>query len=163
MKHRMTTQPQTDAHPTQISAETERVLRDCVRAVVSRLSQTLKDQALEWEVDSRWERGTDGHFREYTKRTRKLWPILNDEWLRSLPDYDTCVEHLKSDEVVGPHLDRIVGPPSEAHALRQITSCCPQSTRCSTTKELSYSPTSDSPVNGRSWSSFLARTGSRSR
>ena len=118
----MTTQPQTDAHAAQISAETERVLRDFVRAAVSRLSEALKDQAPQWEddsrwerrqapereVDSRWERGPDGHFREYT-RTRRFGPILNDEWLRSLPDYDTCVKHLKSDLVVGPHLDRLVG------------------------------------------------------
>ena len=105
----MTTQPQTDAHGAQISAEAERVLRDFVRAAVSRLSEALKDQALEWEVDSRWERGPDGHFREHTKHTRKLWSILDPRWLRSLPDYDTCVERLKSDLVVGPHLDRLVG------------------------------------------------------
>ena len=104
----MTTQAQTDAHLAQISAETERVLRDFVRATVSGVPETLKVQAPEWEVDSRWERGTDGHFREHTMRTRKLWRILNDEWLRSLPDYDRCVEHLKSDAVVGPHLDRLV-------------------------------------------------------
>ena len=105
----MTTQPQTNAHSTQINAEAERALRDFVRAAVSRLSEALQDQAPEWEADSQWERGTDGHFREYTKRTRRLWPILNDEWLRSLPDYDTCVKHLKSDVVIGPHLDRLVG------------------------------------------------------
>ena len=109
----MTTQP----HTAQISAETERALRDLVKAAVSRLSEALKDQAPEWEVDSRWERGTDGHFREHTKRTRKLWPILNDGWLRSLPDYDTCVEHLKSDLVVGPHLDRLVGTNTTASRL----------------------------------------------
>ena len=113
----MTTQPQIDAHTAQISAETERVLRDFVRAAVSRLSETLKDQAPEWEVDSRWERGPDGHFREQTKRTRKLWPMLRDEWLRSLPNYDTCVGHLKSDLVVGPHLDRLVGTNTTASRL----------------------------------------------
>ncbi len=105
----MTTPPQTNAHAAQISTETEGVLRDFVRAAVSRLSEALKDQAPEWDVDWRWERGPDGHFREHTKRTRKLWPILNDEWLRSLPEYDTCVKHLKSDPVIGPHLDRLVG------------------------------------------------------
>ena len=110
----MTTQSQTDAHAVQISTETERVLRDFVRAAVSRLSETLKDQALEWEVDSRWERGPDGHFREHTKHTRKLWPILDPRWIRVLPDYDTCVGHLKSDLVVGPHLDRLVGTSTTA-------------------------------------------------
>lgn len=106
---RMTKQPQTDAHATQVSAETERALHDFVRAAVSRLSATLKDQAPEWEIDLRWQRGVDGQFREYSKRTRKLWSILNDEWLRSLPDYDTCVKDLKSDPVIGPHLERLVG------------------------------------------------------
>lgn len=113
----MTTQPETNAHSTQISAGTEHALRDFVRLAMSRLSDALKDQEAEWEVDSRWEPGTDGHFREYTKGTRRLWPILNDEWLRSLPDYDTCVEHLKSDVVVGPHLDRLVGTTSGASRL----------------------------------------------
>lgn len=113
----MTMQPQIDAHTAQISAETERVLRDFVRAAVSHLSETLKDQAPEWEVDSRWERGPDGHFREHTKRTRKLWPMLRDEWLRSLPNYDTCVGNLKSDLVVGPHLDRLVGTNTTASRL----------------------------------------------
>jgi hypothetical protein len=105
----MTTQPQTDAHSPQISAETERTLRDFVRTAMSRLSETLEDQVPEWEVDWRWERGPDGHFRGHTTRTRMLWPSLSDEWLRSLTDYDRCVEHLKSDVVVGPHLDRLVG------------------------------------------------------
>jgi hypothetical protein len=105
----MTTQPDTDINAAQIGAETKRILRDFVRAAVSRLSEALKDQAPEWEVDSRWERGTDGHFREHTKHTRRLWPTLRDEWLRSLPRYHGCVEHLKSDAVVGTHLDRLVG------------------------------------------------------
>jgi len=113
----MTTQSLTNAHAAQIGAETEHVLRDFVRAAVSRLSEALKEQVPDWKVDSRWERGTDGHFREHTKRTRKLWPILNDEWLSSLPDYDTCVEHLKSDVVVGPHLDRLVGTNTTASRL----------------------------------------------
>jgi hypothetical protein len=106
----MTRQPQTDAPSVRIGAETERALRDFVRTAVSCLSEALKDQAPEWEVDSQWKCGTDGHFREHPKRTRRLWPILRrDEWLRSLPGYDTCVEHLQSDEVIGPHLDRLVG------------------------------------------------------
>ena len=50
----------------------EHALRDFVRAAVSRLSEAVKDQAPEWEADSQWEHGTDGIFREYTKRTRAL-------------------------------------------------------------------------------------------
>ncbi|ALA57217.1 HEPN domain-containing protein [Nitrospira moscoviensis] len=105
----MTTQPQTGAHPGPISTQTERVLRDFVRDAVSHLSEALKDSAPEFEDGARWERGTDGHFRERKKRLRTLWPMLSDEWLRSLPGYQTCVECLKSDVVVGPHLDRLVG------------------------------------------------------
>lgn len=105
----MATQPQADAPGAPISAETERVLHDFVRHAVSRLSEVVKDSAPEFEDDTRWERGTDGHFRERKKRMRKLWPMLSDEWLRSLPDYQSCLECLKSDVVVGPHLDRLVG------------------------------------------------------
>jgi hypothetical protein len=105
----MSTQPHSNVHAVQVSAETEHALRDFVCAAVSHLSEALKDRVPEWEVDSQWERGSDGHFREHTKRTKQLWPIVRDEWLRSLPDYDTCVERLKSDEVIGPHLDRLVG------------------------------------------------------
>jgi hypothetical protein len=117
----MTTQPQTDAHPAPISTQTEHVLRDFVRAAVSRLSEALKEQAPEWDDDTRWERGTDGHFRERKKRMRTLWPMLSDEWLRSLPDYHMCVEHLKSDVVVGSHLDRLVGTNMSASRLEANT------------------------------------------
>ena len=117
----MTTQPQTDAHPAPISTQTERALRDFVRAAVSRLSEALKEQAPEWDDDTRWERGTDGHFRERKTRLRTLWPMPSDEWLRSLPDYHTCVEHLKSDVVVGSHLDRLVGTHMSASRLEANT------------------------------------------
>ena len=49
------------------------------------------------------------------------------------------------------------------HALRQTTSCCPHSMRCSTTKEPSHSPTSASTMHGGSWSSFLVWSGLRLR
>lgn len=113
----MTTQPQTDAHAAPISTQTERVLHDFVRDAVSHLCEALKDSAPEFEDDTRWERGTDGHFRERKKRMRTLWPMLSDEWLRLLPDYQTCVECLKSDVVVGPHLDRLVGTSMSAFRL----------------------------------------------
>jgi len=96
---------------------TERVLHDFVRDAVSHLSEAMKDSAPEFEDDTQWERGTDGHFRERKKRMRTLWPMLSDAWLRSLPDYQTCVECLKSDVVVGPHLDRLVGTNMSASRL----------------------------------------------
>jgi hypothetical protein len=110
----MTTQPQTDAQAAPISTQTERILHDFVCDAVSHLSEALKDSAPEFEDDTQWERGTDGHFRERKKRIRKLWPMLNDEWLRLLPGYQSCVESLKSDVVVGPHLDRLVGTSTSA-------------------------------------------------
>lgn len=113
----MTTQPQTEAHPAPISTQTERVLHDFVRDAVSHLSEAQKDSAPEFEDDTRWERGTDGHFRERKERMRRLWPMLNDEWLRLLPDYQTCTECLKADVVVGPHLDRLVGTIMSASRL----------------------------------------------
>lgn len=113
----MTKQPQTELHAAQISAETERIFRNFVCTAVSHLSEVLKGQIPEWEADSRWECGPDGHFREHTKQTRKLWPLLNDEWLHSLPDYDTCIEYLKSDVVIGPHLNRLVGTNTTATRL----------------------------------------------
>ncbi len=100
-----------------ISDETQRAVRVFVRTAVSRLLEALKDQETEWELELRWERGTDGNFREHTKSTQRLWAIMNSEWLQSLPDYDSCVEHLKSDKVVGPHLDRLVGTKSAASRL----------------------------------------------
>ena len=72
----MTTQPQTDPHAAPLSTHTERVLHDFVRDAVSHLSEALKDSGPEFEVDTQWERGTDGHFRERKKRMWKLWPML---------------------------------------------------------------------------------------
>ncbi|MDH5701009.1 MAG: hypothetical protein OEZ41_13735, partial [Nitrospirota bacterium] len=114
----MTTKPQRVAHASPIRTQTERILHDFVRDAVSHLSEALKDSAPEWEDATRWERGTDGHFRERKKRMRTLWPMLSDEWLGSLPDYQTCVECLKSDVVVGPHLDRLVGTNMSASRLQ---------------------------------------------
>ena len=82
------------------------------------LSEALKDSTPEFEDDTRWERGTDdGHFRERKKRVRTLWPRLSDEWLRLLPEYQTCIECLESDVVIGPHLDRVVGTSMSASRL----------------------------------------------
>jgi hypothetical protein len=113
----MTAQPQTDGHEAPISTHTERILHDFVRDAVSHLSEALRDSAPEWEDDTRWERGNDCHFRERRTRMRRLWPTLSDECLRSLPDYQTCVECLKSDVVVGPHLDHLVGTSMSAFRL----------------------------------------------
>jgi hypothetical protein len=94
----MTTQPQTEC-----------VLHDFLRDAVSRLSEALSDSTAEFEDYPRLERGPDGHFREHKKRMRTLAPILNDQWLHSLPDYQTLFKCLESDPVVGRHLNHLVG------------------------------------------------------
>lgn len=90
------------------------MIHDVVSAVTSRLTNTPKDQVLEL-ADSRWERGSDGHLRERAKRTH-LWPFL-DDLLHSVPDYDKCVQQLKRDPAVGPHLDHLVGTIQFSHRI----------------------------------------------
>jgi hypothetical protein len=155
----MATQPQADTPGAPISAETERVLHDFVRHAVSRLSEVVKDSAPEFEDETQWERGTDGHFRERKKRMRKLWPMLSDEWLRSLPDYQSCLECLKSDVVVGPHLDRLVGTSMSGFRLEAynivmslLYAMLDDEGRLAFTDERFRS-------NGRNWSAFLPRAG----
>jgi hypothetical protein len=113
----MTMQPQTDAYATSISTQTERVLHDFVRDAVSHLSDALKDSAPEFEEDTRWERGADGHFRMHKKRIWMLRRKLSDEWLCSLPEYQLYIKCLKSDAVIGPHLDCMVGTNMSASRL----------------------------------------------
>ena len=115
--HSVTMQPRTDAHSTSISAQTSRVLHDFVRDAVLHLSDALKDLAPEFEDDIRWERGTDGHFRECKNRICTLGPMLSDEWLHLRPEYQSCVACLKSDVVIGPHLDQLVGTSMSAYRL----------------------------------------------
>ena len=73
------------------------------------LAEALKDSAPEFEDRTLWERGTDAHYRQQKKRIRILWPTLSNEWLCLRPAYQTCVECLKVDVFIGPHLDRLVG------------------------------------------------------
>jgi len=109
----VSTPPQTDINAERVSTETERVLHDFVRDAVSRLSEALNDVAHQsapaFEDYIQFERGHDGNFRERKKQIRTLWPTLSPEWLHSLPDYEHCVDCLRSDEVIGPHLDCLVG------------------------------------------------------
>ncbi len=92
-----------------ISDQTERAVNGFVQDAVSHLAEVLNDSAPEFENETLWERGTDGHFRERKKRIRRLWPILSDEWLNLRPNHEACVECLKADAIVGPHLDRLIG------------------------------------------------------
>ena len=81
----------------------------------------IKGCELEWEVDLRWERGTDGDFRERKKRLWSLSSLLGHNWLDAQPNYQTCVEQLKSDMVFGSHLDHRVGPTCHLFTLRRLT------------------------------------------
>src|SRR5260370_26130398 len=105
-----------------MTIQTERVLHDFVRNAVSRLSQALNDpvhqSAPTFEDDIQFERGDDGHFRERKKHIWTLWPTLSPEWLHSLPDYEQCVDCLRSDKVIGPHLDCLVGTSRGASRLQ---------------------------------------------
>lgn len=96
----MAEQPQTDAYAAPDGTLTERTLHGLVRDAVSRLSQAPINSAPEFGDHIRFELGSDGHFRGQKTRIGTLWPMLNDEWLRSLPNYQTCVECLESDVVV---------------------------------------------------------------
>lgn len=113
----MTAEPHTNSSGESISSPIERVLHDFVRDAVSRLLEVTKGFEAEFEDDYRWERGGDGHFRKRRRRMRTSWPMLIDDWLRSLPSYQTCVERLKSDPVVSPHLDCLVGHGMSARRL----------------------------------------------
>lgn len=113
----MTMQPQTDALMASINTQTVRNLHVFVHDAVSHLSEAQKDSASEFEDDTQWERGSDGHFREHKKCRRVLWRMLTDEWLHSRPNYQTCVDGLKSDVVLGPHLDCLVGTSISASRL----------------------------------------------
>lgn len=112
---------QSDTHVAPIGTQTEHVLHDFVRDAVTRLSEALTGLAATFEDGIRFERGADGHFRERKKRIRTLLPFLSDERLRSLPDYERCAECLKSDLVIGPHLDRLVGTSIAASRLEART------------------------------------------
>jgi Apea-like HEPN len=92
-----------------VSAETERTVRDFVRTAVTSLGEKIKGCELESEVDLRWERGTDGSFRERKKRVWLLSSLLGHDWLDAQPNYQTCVEQLKSDTVFGSHIEHLVG------------------------------------------------------
>jgi len=114
----MTTQSQTSANLAKISTESRRVLYDFVYSAVQHLSNLSNGITLECEAETRLARGADGHFREYTKRKPVLSLLLTEERLRSIPNYDECVEHLKSDPVIGQHLNRLVGTNISAFHLQ---------------------------------------------
>jgi hypothetical protein len=116
-EYTMTTQPQTDTPAAAISSQTERVLHDFVLDAVTSLAKRLKDSPPEFEDIPQWNRGADGHFRESSKRMPHLWPVLTDQWLLSLPHYQSYIECLKSDVVIGRHLDTLVGTTISASRL----------------------------------------------
>ena len=97
-----------DSHVPQIAADTRAALRDLVHDAVLRLAKAQAELPPEWDTASDWSRGRDGNLREIKKRIRILRPMAAGEWHR-LPAYDKCTQALKADEIIGPHLDRLVG------------------------------------------------------
>jgi hypothetical protein len=105
-------QKRTESRTASIGRETERSVREFVSNIVPRLSDMiLKEPEPEFVDDIRFECGPDGHFRLRKRRVRPLALIHSDEWLLSQPGYQKCVARLRSDVIVGPHLDRMVGTP----------------------------------------------------
>ena len=74
---------------------TQESLRDFLRGAVAKLAAAPAGTPASWDVDTKWERGPDGNFRQRTKR-RPLSMLLTDEWLQSILCYDKCVEGLRS-------------------------------------------------------------------
>ena len=92
-----------------ISSNTHNILYEFVRKAVLHLSDELKNLPLEYEYNTKLVRGFDGHFRKHNERIFNIRRILGDEWLTNLSEYQTCVESLKSNLIIGKHLDRLVG------------------------------------------------------
>ncbi|MGZ8942639.1 MAG: hypothetical protein ACXW00_07730 [Methylobacter sp.] len=91
------------------SNNTKDTLREFMRNAIPLLIEILRASPLAWDFDAQWERKADGHFRAYNKRLWHWSSIPNRNWLFSLPNYQTCVDHLKSDPIIGPHLDSCIG------------------------------------------------------
>ncbi|MGH9196472.1 MAG: hypothetical protein ACRD1T_12105, partial [Acidimicrobiia bacterium] len=81
-----------------------------------RLDEILSNHAPEWKMTTRWERGQGGFFHERKVIEPSLWFSV-ERMLPSIPEYLPCVELLKSDSVIGPHLDRLVGTKQMAMRL----------------------------------------------
>jgi hypothetical protein len=99
-----------------MSPATEDAVRLLVRAAVLRLDEILSNHAPEWKMTTRWERGQDGFFHERKVIEPALWFSL-ERMLPSVREYLPCVELLKSDSVIGPHLGRLVGTKQMAMRL----------------------------------------------
>ena len=92
-----------------ISSSTTLIVHDFVREIVICLTDSAKKVTSELEDEIQWKRGSDGHFRGKKNHVPSLGLEFNDEWLSSRTGYQQCVECIKSDAVVGPHLDVLVG------------------------------------------------------
>lgn len=95
--------------PTTASVPTERVVRDFIREVVAQLAPLFEGAAHEFETTTRWERGPDGHFRERKRLRPVLWKVLAGGWLSQQPNYQTCIDAITADVVIGPHFNCLVG------------------------------------------------------
>jgi hypothetical protein len=100
----------------EISEVTKAAVHELVREAVIRLSHGVADLEILFD-EPRLERGPDGHFRPRQERIRSLRQKLSDDFLASLPEYQKCTEQLKADEVIGPHLDNMIGTSASLRRL----------------------------------------------
>ena len=92
-----------------INPSTTRIVHDFVREAFTCLADSPEGTTWELEDELQWERGSDGHFRGRKKHVPSLGWKFNDEWLSSCAGYQHCIESMKADPVVGPHLEGLVG------------------------------------------------------
>jgi Apea-like HEPN len=95
----------------------EPAVRDFVRAAVTHLSAKLEHEAVIWERDTRWERGTDGHFRERNVLLRQVPMLRVTQPLESMHGYGGCVQLIESDAVLSAHINCLVGTSISAMRL----------------------------------------------
>lgn len=87
----------------------EAALRTFMREIVPRLAERLSNCPVEWDEQSHWEEGPDGHFRERVTRTRSLFRLIVEEWIQSQPDYGGVIAKLRADPLIAPNIDTMVG------------------------------------------------------
>jgi hypothetical protein len=103
-----------EASVASLGPQLESAVREFVRIAVACLSAAPMDQVP--EAESRWERGSDGHFRERITRLRRL-PLAIERSLEALPQYKSCTQLLESDAVIGAQINRLVGTGTSAARL----------------------------------------------
>lgn len=85
------------------------IVRSFMRDAVAQAAAILASQPAEWDVRSEWERGSDGNFREQTRRIRSLSRVIFGGWPESQSEFAVVCDAIKNDGLIGPHVDKMVG------------------------------------------------------